>query len=230
MALDLTRAEINRLNAQKSTGPKTEEGKKNAALSALRHGLTGQVVVMPHEDLKSYNRHCEDLMNEWNPKGPTEKHYVQMLADAIWKAHRAHAQEDQITALSYQEAAEKIQSDERGQPTFVIAAITEKKSKALANMGLYAARLQRQISNVRKELIEMQAVRKQHEEEQMRIAASLLEVHKEAQKHLAASERKPYNPANDGFVFSVAEIERHMYLETRYGVALKQYRKAAAAA
>ncbi|MEO8028325.1 MAG: hypothetical protein ABI823_17715, partial [Bryobacteraceae bacterium] len=36
-----TRAERNRLNAQKSTGPKTIEGKKRASLNALDHGLSG---------------------------------------------------------------------------------------------------------------------------------------------------------------------------------------------
>jgi hypothetical protein len=41
-----TRAEINRANSQHSTGPKTPEGKKRISLNALRHGLTGQVVVM----------------------------------------------------------------------------------------------------------------------------------------------------------------------------------------
>lgn len=35
------RAEINRANAQHSTGPKTEAGKKQSSLNALRQGLTG---------------------------------------------------------------------------------------------------------------------------------------------------------------------------------------------
>ena len=44
-------ASINRENAQHSTGPKTEAGKQKSSLNALRHGLTGQTVVMPAEDL-----------------------------------------------------------------------------------------------------------------------------------------------------------------------------------
>lgn len=44
---EINRAEINRTNAQNSTGPKTEAGKQRSSLNALRHGLTGQIVVMP---------------------------------------------------------------------------------------------------------------------------------------------------------------------------------------
>ena len=39
----------NRRNAQKSTGPRTAEGKKRASLNALKHGMTAKTVVLPHE-------------------------------------------------------------------------------------------------------------------------------------------------------------------------------------
>jgi hypothetical protein len=43
----------NRANAQLSTGPRTPAGKQRSSLNALRHGLTGQIVVMPTEDLEA---------------------------------------------------------------------------------------------------------------------------------------------------------------------------------
>ena len=50
--------DINRANAQHSTGPKTVAGKQVSSLNALRHGLTSQIVVMPGEALSaiSYRR------------------------------------------------------------------------------------------------------------------------------------------------------------------------------
>ncbi len=46
--------EANRLNAQKSTGPRTDKGKARARLNALKHGMTARTImpVLPHEDPK----------------------------------------------------------------------------------------------------------------------------------------------------------------------------------
>jgi hypothetical protein len=44
------KAEANRRNAQKSTGPKTPEGKDAVRLNALKHGLLCREVLLPGED------------------------------------------------------------------------------------------------------------------------------------------------------------------------------------
>ena len=45
----------NLLNAQRSTGPRTEEGKAASSLNSLKHGLTAKTVVLPGEDPAEYH-------------------------------------------------------------------------------------------------------------------------------------------------------------------------------
>ena len=46
--------QANRNNARKSTGPITEEGKKNSRCNAVRHGLTAETVIGALEDAEDY--------------------------------------------------------------------------------------------------------------------------------------------------------------------------------
>ena len=51
MPLSPEQLAANRANAQKSTGPRTPEGKSKSRLNAFRHGITAQVIVMPPEQM-----------------------------------------------------------------------------------------------------------------------------------------------------------------------------------
>ena len=46
----------NRANAQRSTGPRTEEGKEKSARNALNHGLCAERVVIDEEDREEGRR------------------------------------------------------------------------------------------------------------------------------------------------------------------------------
>ncbi len=65
----INRARINKKNARRSTGPKSVAGKQKSSLNALRHGLTGQIVVMPTEDLDAYQSHLKSFVDEYLPQG-----------------------------------------------------------------------------------------------------------------------------------------------------------------
>ncbi len=95
---DPTRAEINRANSQHSTGPRTPAGKQRSSLNALRHGLTGHVIVLPSEDRAAYETHTQRLFDDLQPKGALEEQLVQSLADTSWRINRIAALETNLLA------------------------------------------------------------------------------------------------------------------------------------
>jgi len=84
----LKQFEANRRNSQKSTGPKTPQGKSAVSMNALRHGLRARSVVLPGEDRSEFNQLCDDLEVEWHPQSRTEQFYVEQMAVSQWKLIR----------------------------------------------------------------------------------------------------------------------------------------------
>jgi hypothetical protein len=68
--------EANRENAQKSTGPRTPEGKAAASRNALRHGLLAQQVLLPGENGEALRKLGEVLRTELQPVGDLENLFV----------------------------------------------------------------------------------------------------------------------------------------------------------
>ena len=95
------RAAVNRRNAARSTGPRTEEGKRRSSLNALRHGLTGQTVVLPEDDLAAYQRHCAQFHAELKPQGLLETKAVQTIADTYGRLDRIRAMENNLFSLGF---------------------------------------------------------------------------------------------------------------------------------
>src|SRR5579863_6085716 len=63
----------NRLNAQKSTGPRTPEGRAAVRLNGVTHGLTAETLVLKGESEDDFNALFESLEAEHQPETPTEE-------------------------------------------------------------------------------------------------------------------------------------------------------------
>jgi len=88
--------EANRRNAQRSTGPRTPEGKAAVRLNALRHGLRARTVVLPGEDRQEFERLCDVLEGEWQPRTSTELFYLEQMAVSQWKLTRMEVGEADV--------------------------------------------------------------------------------------------------------------------------------------
>lgn len=78
----------NRLNAQKSTGPKTPEGKTRVAANALTHGLTAARPVLDSEDLADYDRFRAGMTARLAPAGHIETLLAERAINLAWRLQR----------------------------------------------------------------------------------------------------------------------------------------------
>ncbi len=76
------KVEANRRNAQKSTRPKTPEGKAAVRLNAAKHGLLSREAVLPGEDEAAFAGLGERLSAELQPVGELEGLLVERIAAA----------------------------------------------------------------------------------------------------------------------------------------------------
>src|SRR5450755_4857468 len=83
-----SRAEINRANAQHSTGPKTPEGKAASSENSFKHGLYSSQLVMPGEDPAALDALKADLRSEHQPGNTTEELLVNEIAEHYWRIIR----------------------------------------------------------------------------------------------------------------------------------------------
>jgi hypothetical protein len=80
--------EANRRNAQLSTGPRTQEGKARVALNALKHGLTGQQVVLPNENPEDFDTFRTGLLSALDPHGELEETLAERIVIDRWRLRR----------------------------------------------------------------------------------------------------------------------------------------------
>jgi len=183
---DSSRAALNRRNSQYSTGPRTPNGKLRSSQNAVTHGLTSRQPVLSSEDPEAYKKHCEQFHDEYQPGTPTENQLTQELADTAWRLNRIPTLEAKfITSATDRNSNHQLNMVDT--------------HRTLATLGLHGQRLSRQFQRTLQLLRQIQADRRQHHDSQLALAAGQLEIHK--------AQGMPYDPANDGFVFSVPEIE-----------------------
>ena len=91
--------QANRLNALKSTGPRTEEGKRTSRRNALRHGLTAETVIDGLEDSEDYRGFEAAIIADYDAETAVERELVLRLASLLWRLRRIIAIETDLFAI-----------------------------------------------------------------------------------------------------------------------------------
>lgn len=195
----------NRRNAAKSTGPRTDAGKRASSLNAYTHGLISQILVMTDEQAEAYERFTDAIVQDLRAVGAMEIQIARSIADTEWRINRAAAIENNIfnSEASYQERAAARNAAERG-----VESSWGDQDRALANvhsfvdrperfhlLTTYEMRLHRKAQLDLKQLRDMQAVRRADENERVKAAAMHAERNKAAAEPGAGNHPQPEAPA-----------------------------------
>jgi hypothetical protein len=98
--------QANRRNAQKSTGPRSAEGKAVSSRNALKTGLFARGIIIGHESSVQLEDLEARFTAEYRPSTPTERALVDTLIHLEWMLRRYrwletetwHATQDQLTS------------------------------------------------------------------------------------------------------------------------------------
>src|SRR5450631_557072 len=90
----------NRLNALKSSGPTSPQGRARSSMNALRHGLTARVVVLPSEDMAAYKAFSVEIVDSLDAQTPVERQFAQTVADNQWRINRIRSIEDGMLGMA----------------------------------------------------------------------------------------------------------------------------------
>ncbi|MBI4318458.1 MAG: hypothetical protein HY675_08210, partial [Chloroflexi bacterium] len=155
--------EANRRNAQRSTGPRTPEGKARSSQNPLKHGLRAQAYLdvqfkVLGEDPADFAALLQSLVDDLHPVGPIEEMCVETIAISTWRQRRI------ITAetghMAYEQKSIIIAHDNpAGRAMYALPSLD-----FLERLTRYEVHLDRQMSRAFAQLTSLQRDRTRKEE------------------------------------------------------------------
>ncbi len=191
------------------------------ALSAYRHGLTGQIHILTPADQVAYDKHCQGYHHSLAPQGPVEIDLVQSIAEDRWRLKRAAALESAIFAADITLPDDVASGNEEIDTALAQGRAWLAKGGNLQLLGLYESRIQRRFEKNMAELRTLQAAREAALQQALE-DADLLGQLAESKGEDAA----PWQAAVLGkFDFSPADISRLLLRNRCLRQAKKQFRE-----
>jgi hypothetical protein len=159
------KAQTNRQNALKSTGPKTPEGKASVRHNALKHGLLAQEVLLPEEDEEALRELDERLRAELRPEGEMEDLLVEQIVATQWRLRRMRRVEtgvfDWESSSAVSSAADSFRPLPEGTSMLGLSFIRDANgSNAFSKLSRYETAIERSLYKALHELQRLQAARR----------------------------------------------------------------------
>jgi len=149
------KAESNRRNALKSTGPRTVEGKARASWNATQHGLLSSRTLLPTEAADTFKAFGSRLHADLAPVGDLEELLVDRIVSTSWRLRRAIKME----AAVYERRSASSSLDTAAPALAMMVLRSADNGKILTNLARYEAALERSLYRALHELQRLQAAR-----------------------------------------------------------------------
>jgi hypothetical protein len=115
----LRQIDANRRNAQKSTGPKSPQGKAASSLNALKTGIHSETAVLPCEDRAAHDALVASYYQRFRPTLPEVRVYVDELIRCEWTLLRLRRTESELNAYIHENCFHPDPDFPLGQPAAI---------------------------------------------------------------------------------------------------------------
>lgn len=149
--------EANRINAKKSTGPKSIIGKERASQNAIKHGLLSKALIVQGEKKNAYEEFRQGVFEDLKPIGMMESLLVDKIVNYAWRLRRAI----QAESILLQKGLTKS-----WEPKTLDSFFEGWEAKKIQNISRYEITIERHFYRSLKELRETQALRREEEKPQ----------------------------------------------------------------
>jgi hypothetical protein len=105
------RLAANKQNATRSKGPTSPEGRAISRMNSLKHGLTGEGIVVAEDDQQEVASRAEAFNDAMKPRSPAGMVLVLQMATLSVRMERAGQQEFAAIALNVRHAAENFDQE-----------------------------------------------------------------------------------------------------------------------
>jgi hypothetical protein len=153
----------NQLNAQASTGPRTEAGKRTVSRNALAHGLAAKKFFLSEADKPVFAELRDALAEHYQPATDHEHSLLEELAEAKWRCRTARIMEASFLGIVVEEQR-KADSSLTVERALARVFIDESLQKRLRLMMRYLASAERSAEKAGRELERVIAIRQQEEQ------------------------------------------------------------------
>jgi hypothetical protein len=148
----------NRANAQKSTGPRTHEGKAVSSQNALKSGIDAQSQVIRGEDPVALAALTDQYLADFQPRSAAERALVDALIDNEWLLRRLRKAESQLWEQGFDDVEHWDQTNRREHsPTALNGRVYSRCAETLTRLERRRELAQRAYHRTLQDLLHLQA-------------------------------------------------------------------------